>query len=81
MNSFFVDIKSFGDIFVRKSPSRVNLTRTTHKVKPTEAGFQLARHVSHIKLRLHEKTYNATGIQDLRPLPHIFDGLQRQKTM
>lgn len=81
INSFFVDIKSFGDIIVRKTPSRVNLIRTAHKVKPPEVGFQLARHVSHIKLRLHEKTYNATGIQDLRPLPHIYGGLQRQTTM
>ena len=80
INSFIVDIKSFGDVITRKSPSRVNLTRIVHKQNAPEV-LHLNRHISHIKLRLHEKTYNSTGIQDIRALPHIYGTLHRETTM
>lgn len=80
INSFIVDIKSFGDISVRKSPSRVNLTRTIHKQNLMD-GVHLTRHVSHIKLRLKEKTYNSTGKHDINSFPQLYNNtLRRQNT-
>ena len=81
INSFIVDIKSFGDISVRKSPSRVNLTRTIHKQNLMD-GIHLTRHVNHIKLRLKEKTYKSTGKHDINSFPQLYNNtLRRQNTM
>lgn len=81
INSFMSDLKSFGELTVRKSPSRINLIRIIHKINQNNTGMHLPGHVSHIKLRLHEKTYNATGIHDIRDLPRFPALLDRQKTM
>ena len=81
INSFIADLKSFGDLTLRKSPSRVNFTRVVHKVNQQITGWQFAGHISHIKLRLQKKTYNATGIHDIRDLSTISVALNRQKTM